>query len=225
VLNLHGRLMILALMVTLLPIVALLIVTLLIVTLAVVALMLLGLLIVGLLIVLGLTAFAVGHLRVARGLLVLRARLILDPLALYVHHAEIVLGVLEEILGGDPISRRLRLARQRQIAFEHLIGVAADFDIGTVAVEGLRPMRWTGAAATSAAAIEVVVVIWIAAAVAAAPSLLWSHDTCLVAVNPVGPSSTRMLGTHPLGAAIRSFMRCVRTPPDANGDRVRPRSS
>jgi hypothetical protein len=91
---------------------------------------------------------------------------------------------------------RLRLAGQRQIALEHLIGVAADFYAGAVAVEGLRPLWRTRAPPPPL--VLIIVVIRIAAAIAAARSLLWSHDTCLVAVDPVGPSSARRPGTSPL---------------------------
>jgi hypothetical protein len=52
-------------------------------------------------------------------------------------------------------------------------------------------MRWTRPSI-------LVVLIRIAAAIAAARSLLWSHVTCLVAVDPIGSSSGRMPGTHPL---------------------------
>jgi hypothetical protein len=61
-------------------------------------------------------------------------------------HAIIVLGVLIEILGGDPVAGSARIARHRQIFLEHLIRVAADADIGPAAVEGLRAlghMRFT----------------------------------------------------------------------------------
>src|SRR5580700_2900370 len=147
--------------------------------------------IVALMLLLRLLALAVDHFVIGRHLL-LRPRLSLEPVALRVHHPEIMLGVLIEILRGNAVARRLRLAGQRLIALEHLIGVAADFDAGAVAVEGLRPLR------RPRPAVLVVVLIRVAAAIAAARSLLWSHDTCLVAVNPVGPSSARMLGTDPL---------------------------
>ena len=62
-------------------------------------------------------------------------------LAARADHAIVVLGVLIEILGGDPVARGTRVARQRQIFLEDLISVAADADIGTAAVEGLRALR------------------------------------------------------------------------------------
>lgn len=74
-------------------------------------------------------------------------------LAVRADHAVIVLGVLIEILGGDPVARRARVARQRQILLEHLIGVAADTHIGPAAVEGLRALRHMGFTAVVAATL------------------------------------------------------------------------
>ena len=59
-------------------------------------------------------------------------------LAVRIHDAEIMLGVLIEVLRGDAVAAERRLARQRDIALEHLIGIAADFHARPVAVEGLR---------------------------------------------------------------------------------------
>src|SRR5262245_20930735 len=93
----------------------------------------------------------------------LRRALLRESFAISAHHTEIMLGVLIEILRRNAVARRLRLARQSQIALVHLIGVTPDFDVGAVAVEGLRPVRW----ARSAAATPVrIVMIRIAAAVA-----------------------------------------------------------
>ena len=79
------------------------------------------------------------------------------PLALGIHDAKIVLGVLIEIFRRDAIAARLGFAGQGNIALEDLIGVAANFYVRTVAVESLhavgqaRPiMMWT---ATTAAAL------------------------------------------------------------------------
>lgn len=61
-------------------------------------------------------------------------------------HTIIVFGMLVEILRGDPIACGTRIARQREIFFQDLIGVAANADIGTAAVERLgtlRHMRFT----------------------------------------------------------------------------------
>lgn len=67
-------------------------------------------------------------------------------LAIRADHAIVVLRVLIEILGGDPVARGTRVARHRQILLEDLISVAADTDIGPAAIEGLRAlghMRFT----------------------------------------------------------------------------------
>ena len=66
---------------------------------------------------------------------------------------EIVFGVLKIVLGGDAIARCLRVAGERQILLEHLVGVATDPHLGSVAVECLvlrRHMRLTVAAAAGA---------------------------------------------------------------------------
>lgn len=62
-------------------------------------------------------------------------------LAVGVDHAIVVLGVLVEIFGGDSVSGRTGVSRERQIFLEHLICIAADADIGTGTVEGLRSDR------------------------------------------------------------------------------------
>src|SRR4029077_17562587 len=94
---------------------------------------------------------------------------------------------LVQILRRDPVAARLSLAGERNVALEHLIGVAANLDARTVALEGLRAVR--GARPT------VVVVLRHAAAVTAARSILlsWPHDTCLIAMNngTVGPPWVR----------------------------------
>ena len=92
-------------------------------------------------------------------------------------HAEIVVGVLPVGLRQDSITRRRRLASQRLIFIEHLVGVAADPDVGPAAVEelvsigraiGIVMLRlvMVAAAATAAATI----------ATAARPlTIVWSH--------------------------------------------------
>jgi hypothetical protein len=54
---------------------------------------------------------------------------------------KIVLCVLVEIFGGNTIAARRRFARQGDIALEYLVGAAADFDVGAVAVECLIVLR------------------------------------------------------------------------------------
>ena len=65
----------------------------------------------------------------------------LIALAARVVDAKIVLRMLVEILGGDSIAARRRFACQGEVALEYLVGAAADFDVGPVAVERLTVLR------------------------------------------------------------------------------------
>src|SRR5438128_2315410 len=133
-------------------------------------------------------AIAAAHFiigRIGRGV---RTRLAVSlPLAGRVHDAVVVLGMLIKVLGRDAVAARLGFPRHRDIAFEHLIGVAAYLDARTVAVEGLRAMWRAGAGAGAAAPTSAV--MRPAATVTAARSLVlsWPHDTCLVAIDTGGP--------------------------------------
>src|SRR5207302_1483328 len=104
-------------------------------------------------------------------------RLALPVAAVRVHHAKIMLGMLIEVLGGDAIAAQGRLPRQRHVALEHLIGVAAYLDAPSAAVEGLDPMR----TALAVRIVRIVVgVVRVAGIVGIAPASLvlpWSHDT------------------------------------------------
>src|SRR5277367_3419203 len=82
-------------------------------------------------------ALLVGEAAVARR----RVRLIGLAVTVGVDDPIIVLGMLVIVLGRDAVARRVRVARQREIFLEHLIGVAAHPDIGTVAVERLMAQR------------------------------------------------------------------------------------
>jgi hypothetical protein len=62
-------------------------------------------------------------------------------LALRIHDAKIMLGMLEQVFRGDPIAARLSLPRHSQIPLEHLVGIAADLNARAVALEVLRAMR------------------------------------------------------------------------------------
>src|SRR4029453_10196826 len=80
--------------------------------------------------------FLAAHLVVGRRR---RTRLALAlPFALGVHDPVVVLGVLVQILRRDPVAARLSLPRQRDVALEHLIPVAANLESRAVALEGLR---------------------------------------------------------------------------------------
>ena len=97
----------------------------------------LGLLAVALLALARLAAAA--HFEICRGCRPWRALAL--PLARQVHHPEIMLGVLIKVFGRDPVAAGLRLPRERDITLEYLIGVAADFYVGPIAVESLHPVR------------------------------------------------------------------------------------
>ena len=58
-----------------------------------------------------------------------------------IHNAEIVLRVLIQVFGSNPVTTGRRFARERDIAFEYLISIAADLDAGTAAFEYLTAMR------------------------------------------------------------------------------------
>ena len=111
-------------------------------------------------------------------------------LAIRIHNAEIVLRVLIKIFGCDPVSACRRLTCERDISFEDLVCVAADFYVWTIAVKSLNPMRHSRT-------IMVLVVPVVTAARAFVWS--WSHDTCLIAVDIVGPLSGRSIPLAPLG--------------------------
>jgi hypothetical protein len=71
-----------------------------------------------------------------------------------------------------------------------LVGVAPDLYVRTVAVKSLDPMRHSRT-------VMVLVVPVVAAARAFVWS--WSHDTCLIAVDIIGPLSGRSIPLAPLG--------------------------
>ncbi len=111
--------------------------------------------------------------------------------AVCIHDAEIVLRVLIQVFGSNPVTTRRRFARERNIAFEYLVGVAADLYVGAVAVKSLDPVRQPRA-----------VMVRVVPVVSAARAFVWSwsHDTCLIAVDTVGPLSG---GSIPLAALGR----------------------
>ena len=73
-------------------------------------------------------------------------------------HPEIVLGVLQVILGQHPVARRRRIAGELLVLLEDVLGVAADLDaVGSVGIEGpvgvVLRLTATDAATAAAAAI------------------------------------------------------------------------
>lgn len=84
----------------------------------------------------------VGHLGVCRRHRPRRDHLVRLAIAIGIHDTEIVLGMLIEILGGNPISRRCGLACERDVTLENLVRIAADFNARAAAFEYLHPMWW-----------------------------------------------------------------------------------
>src|SRR5437588_488880 len=80
-------------------------------------------------------ALATAHLRLGAGAdgLVAAGLLVLAELLLGRRdQAEIVLGVLVVVLGGDRVARGARIARKLEIFFRDVRGRAADLDVGSV---------------------------------------------------------------------------------------------
>ena len=99
-------------------------------------------------------------------------------LAICVHDAEIVLRMLIKIFRRNAVAARRCLTRERNIAFKHLVRIAADLYVRTIAIESLDPMRHPRP-----------VMVRVVAVVATARAFVWSwsHDTCLIAVDIIGP--------------------------------------
>lgn len=108
----------------------------------------------------------------------------------FVQHALVMFGVLQVAFGQNTVARALCIARQRQVFFGDLHRVAADTDIGAVAVKSLDP----GIDAAMAAAVVVMVVLTAAVTViivvtAAKTSsvLIMSHMTHFAFYCPFSP--------------------------------------
>jgi hypothetical protein len=79
----------------------------------------------------------------------------LRAFAVRIHDAEIMLRVLVQVLGRNPVARRSGFPGKRHVSLEHLRGVSADLEAWAVAVEGLGTMwgtRTSAAVVTAAAA-------------------------------------------------------------------------
>ena len=111
-------------------------------------------------------------------------------LAVCVHDAEIVFRMLIKIFSRDPVAACCRLTRERNVAFEHLVRVTTDLYVRSIAVKSLDPMRHPRT-----------IMMRVVAVVATARAFVWSwsHDTCLIAVDIIGPLSGRSIPLAPLG--------------------------
>jgi len=96
---------------------------------------------------------------------------VLMTLVSSVHNPKIMLGMLVKVLRGDSIATRRRLPREGNVTFEDLRRVASDFDVRTVAIEGLTSVRYL-----LSITVRVVTVI----ATTRSAGLSWSHDTCCI---------------------------------------------
>ena len=79
-------------------------------------------------------------------------------------HAIIMVGMLQEILGGDPVAGRSRIARELQILFQDLVGIAADPQLLPTAVVSLTLVlsaaHPVGLARTAPAGASVIVILF-----------------------------------------------------------------
>jgi hypothetical protein len=66
---------------------------------------------------------------------------LLIALAARIGDAKIVLGVLEEIFRSNPVAADCRFPGEGNVTLKYLIGAAADFEVGAIAVEGLISLR------------------------------------------------------------------------------------
>jgi hypothetical protein len=64
-----------------------------------------------------------------------------SALAVLVADAEVVLGVLLEVFRGHAVAADCGFAGEGDVALEYLLGTAANFEVGAVAVEGLISVR------------------------------------------------------------------------------------
>ena len=88
-----------------------------------------------------------------------------------VHNPKIMLGMLIKVLCGDSIATRRRLPCEGNVTFEDLMRAASDFDVRTVTIEGLTPVRYL--LPITVGSIAVIATIWSA-------GLSCSHDTCCI---------------------------------------------
>ena len=88
-----------------------------------------------------------------------------------VHNPKIMLGMLIKVLCGDSIATRRRLPCEGNVTFEDLMRAASDFDVRTVTIEGLTPVRYL---------LPITVGIVTVIATMRSAGLSWSHDTCCV---------------------------------------------
>src|SRR5438128_822077 len=82
--------------------------------------------------------FGPAHLEISRRRRTWRPVRVALPIR--VHDPEVMFGMLVQIFGCYPVAAGRCFARQRNIAFEDLIGVAADLYVWAIAVKSLGPL-------------------------------------------------------------------------------------
>ena len=88
-----------------------------------------------------------------------------------VHNAKIMLGMLVEVLRGDSIATRRRLAREGNVTLKDLMRATSNFDVRTVTIVGLTSVRYL---------LPIMVGIITVKATMRSAGLSWSHDTCRI---------------------------------------------
>jgi hypothetical protein len=91
------------------------------------------------------------------------------------HDPIVVIGMLEEVLRGNAIAGGAGIACELQILLEHLIGVAADPDVGAAAIVGMRLALSPAAATTAMSTMRAAVRFARAATAAASILVIRSH--------------------------------------------------
>ena len=88
-----------------------------------------------------------------------------------VHNAKIMLRMLVKVFRGDSIATRGRLAREGNVTFEDLMSATSNFDVRTVTIDGLTPVRYL---------LPIIIGIITVMATMRSAGLSWSHDTCRI---------------------------------------------
>jgi hypothetical protein len=101
--------------------------------------------------------------------------------ALCRHDSIVVIGVLQEVLRRDTITGCAGIAGELKILLEHLIGIAADPNIGTRAVKAVRLARLTATTVAVRAAMR------LARAATATPSILIIRSHASITSHCCGP--------------------------------------
>jgi len=107
------------------------------------------------------------------------------------NQAEVMLGMLEVVFGGDRVTGTLRIARQLYVFFGDQRRVTADFDVGAIRFEDTRQGILAFAVMIIVVVVIVIIIVVVAATTPHAFALIVSHDLpCLTtpyAARPIWP--------------------------------------